>query len=79
MVKSNTADEADEVSSEQLLRLREEAVTRVTELRESFMRLRSGGCAMEALVDQAQADLDALDAELRLRGIVLPDRGKPDS
>jgi hypothetical protein len=58
----------EEAPTELLLRLRENSVARVTALRESFMRLRSGGCAVEALVDQAQAELDAVDAELRSRG-----------
>ncbi len=58
----------EELDTNLLLSLREEAKVRLAELRESFMRLRSGGCAMEALVDQAQAELDALDAELRVRG-----------
>ena len=59
---------ADTNPTGRLWRLREESVSRLAELRESFMRLRSGGCAVEALLDQAQAELDAVDAELRSRG-----------
>ena len=43
------------------------AQRRVAEISQSFMSLRAGGCAMEAQLDQARAELKAVQDELRKR------------
>lgn len=43
---------------------------RLEELTINFMNLRSGGCAMETLLDEAKREVGVLEAELVRRGDV---------
>lgn len=40
----------------------------IEELQQNFNRLRAGGCAMEALLEEARAELGLLEEELEARG-----------
>jgi hypothetical protein len=51
----------------QLLAKQADAQRRLAELSESFMRLRAGGCALEAQIDAARVELKAVEDELRKR------------
>lgn len=58
-------------TSEELRQELAEARARIAELEESFMQLRAGGCAMDTLLERAQAEAAAIEAVLMARGETL--------
>lgn len=62
-------DSLQEKEDDELRALYKETLERLTDLRNSFMSLRAGGCAMETLLEDGETEAASIATEMERRGL----------